>query len=144
MNFLTVWGVYLQVLLQKKPARITNKMKNLQRSCIFFIYLLLGLTACITVSGHSESNIYDTWTLEKIIYDDKSVKVLEKGNFVQIHKDYILEIITGYGNRHYPYIRKNKILSLASGSEIITWEITQYNNQELQVKTPIGLYLLKR
>lgn len=98
----------------------------------------------MTVSGHSELNIYDTWTLEKIIYDDKSVKVLEKGNFVQIHKDYILEIITGYGKRRYPYIRKNKILNLASGNEIITWEITQYHNQELQVKTPIGLYILKR
>lgn len=98
----------------------------------------------MTVSGHSKLNIYDTWTLEKIIYDDNSVKILEKGNFVKIHKDYILEIIQDYGKRRYPYIRKNKILSLSSGSEIIAWEITQYDNQELQVKTPIGLYVLKR
>ena len=139
-----VWGACLQVLIQKKPAQITNKMKESQRIYIFLICLLLSLTACVTVSNHGKLDIYDTWTLEKIIYDDRSVKVLEKGNFVQIHKDYILEIIAGYGKRRYPYTRKNNILSLESGNEIIAWEIAQYHNQELQIKTPIGLYVLKR
>ncbi len=139
-----VWGACLQVLIQKKPVRTTNKMKESQRFYIFFICLLLSLTACVTVPDHEELDIYDTWALEKIIYDDGGVKVLENGNFVQIHKDYILEIIAGYGKRRYPYTRKNNILSLTSGNEIITWEIVQYRNQELQVKTPIGLYILKR
>jgi len=121
-----VWGACLQALIQKKPVR------------------MLSLTACVTVPDHGKLDIYDTWALEKIIYDDGIVKVFEKGNFVQIHKDYMLEIIAGYGNRRYPYTRKNNILSLTSGNEIITWEIVQYRNHELQIKTPIGLYILKR
>ncbi len=119
-------------------------MKIFQRSHTLFICFLLSLTGCVSAPSQSKLNIYDTWTLEKIIYDDTSVKTVEKGNFVQIHEDYILEIIKDYGKRRYPYTRKNKILSLESGNEIITWEITLYDNQKLQVKTPIGLYVLRR
>jgi len=96
----------------------------------------------VTVFGDNQSNIYGTWKLEKVIYGNNSVKVLKEGNFVKIHKDFILEIIKYYGNCRYDYIRKNNILNLASGDSIITWEIILQTNQELRIKTPIGLYIL--
>lgn len=114
------------------------------KSNVFLIFLVLSITACATDSEHKKPNIYDTWRLEKIIYDDKSIKILEEGNFVTIENNYILEIIKDHGKRRYSYAKHNKTLSLTSGGEVIAWEIIQSDNRELHIKTPIGLYLLTR
>ena len=118
-------------------------MKITQRYYIFLMYVLVSLTACVSVADENKPNIYNTWVLEKIIYDDGSAKVLTEGNFVQIHEDYLVEMFKEYGNRRYAYVRNNKTISLDSGGEKVVWEIVLHNNQELQIKTPIGLYILK-
>jgi len=138
-----VWDARSQVNLQLVLTRIINKVKMVSRLCLFFIFLLFSLTACVTVFDDTQSTIYDTWKLEKVIYDDNSEKILEQGNFVKIHKNFILVIYKDFGNRRYEYVRNNNILNLASGDSIITWEIILHTNQELQIKTPIGLYILK-
>lgn len=119
-------------------------MKKLYKFYVLCIFILLNITACVMDSEQSQSNIYDTWALEKIVYDDESVNALEKGNFVEIQKDFILEIIKGHGKRRYSYTQQNEMLSLTSGHDVITWEIIKLEDQKLQIKTPIGLYVLTR
>ena len=119
-------------------------MKNLYKYFLLCIFILLNLTACVPDTEQSQSNIHDTWVLEKIVYDDESVNALEKGNFVEIQQDHILEVIKGHGKRRYSYTQKNEILRLTSGHDVITWEIIQLDDQILQIETPIGLYVLTR
>lgn len=142
-----VWAVYLPAVFQKKQFQIINKMMNLYKLNVFFIFfmfLILNVSACTTSFEHTKLNTPDTWKIEKIVYDDKSIKILEEGNFITIKDDYILEIIKGLGIRRYSYVKKNNILSLTSGDEVAEWEIIQNNNQGLHIKTPIGLYVLTR
>ena len=117
---------------------------NLFKPNVFLILFLLSITACATDSEYKQPNIYDTWTLEKIIYDDESIKILEEGNFVTIKDNYILEIIKNHGKRRYSYVKRNNTLNLTSGGEVVKWKIIQNSSQELHIKTPIGLYLLTR
>ncbi|WDE04347.1 hypothetical protein SG34_023865 [Thalassomonas viridans] len=106
--------------------------------------VFMNITACVSEPESAEQGIYDQWALEKIIYDDESINRLEQGNFVQINEDYILEIIKGYGNRRYSFSRDKEILTLVSENDRVIWEIIKYDTRELQIKTPIGLYVLTR
>ncbi len=117
---------------------------NLFKSNVFLILFLLSITACTIDSEHKQPNIYGTWRLEKITYDDESIKILEEGNFVTIKDNYIIEIIKNHGKRRYSYVKQNNTLNLTSGSEVVEWEIIQNSSQKLHIKTPIGLYLLSR
>lgn len=119
-------------------------MVNLFKHYIFFVVLCFNFTACATDAKPKKIEIYDSWKLEKIVYADKSINELEPGNFVQIHKNYILEIMKGYGERRYSYTKQGKILDLAAENETVIWKITRHNANELQIETPIGLYILTR
>ena len=112
---------------------------------ISIVYILLfGTTACVAHTQADEKNIKHKWQLSQVIYDDGSVNQLEPGNFVHIEKDVILEIINQRGERRYPYTRKNRILYVTSGEHLVEWKIIHMDTNDLQLKTPIGVYILKR
>ncbi|HED32897.1 MAG TPA: hypothetical protein ENJ08_01585 [Gammaproteobacteria bacterium] len=120
------------------------KMKNFQKLYLFFVILMPCLAACAAETEQKKLSIMGTWKLEKVIYDDSSSKNMDEGNYIEIHGDYILEIIRGYGKRRYSYTKKDNILNLISGNENISWLITQHEDDKLRIKTPIGLYVLNR
>jgi len=128
----------------KKLVQFTgNIMKSFKYLGLLF-FLIFNLTACVSKSENESQGIYYQWTLEKIIYDDESINRLEQGNFVQIHQDYILEIIKGHGNRRYAFSREQDVLTLISDNNHVIWEIIKQDRKELQIQTPIGLYVLTR
>jgi len=95
---------------------------------IVIIFLLLSLSSCIVVNIDNET----------------SSTIFEKGEFVEIQKEYIIRGSKDHGTHRYNYVRNKNTLSLAMGNKFIIWEIILLNKQELQLKVDFGLFILKR
>jgi len=119
-------------------------MKNVAKIFSVICLILLGCTACVPETQTDEKSIKYKWQLLQVIYDDGSINKLEQDNFVLIDDHEILEVIHQHGSRRYPYIRKKSILHVTSGETIIEWEIISLDANKLQLKTPIGVYVLRR
>ena len=91
---------------------------------IFNKFILFFFTLTLSTSIYAQiSNIQYKWKLEKVIYSDNSELKLDPGNFVVIDQNTILEVMTKYGNRRYPYHRKSDVLYLTSGDSEVKWKI---------------------
>ena len=119
-------------------------MKNIARNISLLCLILLGATACTSATTTDHKSIKYNWQLLQVIYDDGSINRLGQGNYVLIEDSEILEVIGQRSKRRYPYIRKNSVLYITSGEAIVEWEIVSLNENNLQLKTPIGVYILKR
>tara|TARA_R110002126_G_scaffold33382_48_gene104665 strand:- start:596 stop:958 length:363 start_codon:yes stop_codon:yes gene_type:complete len=114
------------------------QIKNMVALTLF----TLILSSCSNAS--ETDDILGRWVMTEVVYDDGSVNQLEAGNFVDISKDTITEVIKGYGNRQYPYTRQDSVLKLTADDEQITWQILSQASHRLEVATPIGKYKLTR
>lgn len=107
----------------------------------------LTLFAFVTssCSNASESDdIFGRWVMTEVVYDDGSVNQLQAGNFVDINADTITEVIKDHGSRQYHYTKQDKVLTLTTGGEQISWQILSEAPHRLEVATPIGKYVLTR
>ncbi len=112
---------------------------------IAIVFLIFsGTIACVSDSKNDMETIKSKWNLLQVIYEDGSINHLEQGDFVLIEDDVILEVINRLGKRRYPYVRKNSVLYVTSGDVVVEWEIMSLDTNNLQLRTPIGIYVLKR
>jgi len=79
-----------------------------------------------------------------IIYEDGSINMLGPGNYVAFANDNIVEGIKGQGKRRYPYTRLGEALKLVVDDGEVLWFVVKQTNDELNIDTPIGRYLLIR
>jgi len=114
------------------------------RFFIIIIFLLLNLSACTTINIDNKSNIYGRWQFEKIIYDETSSTIFEKGEFIEIQKEYIIRGSKEPEIHRYNYVRTQNIFNLALGNKFITWKIILFNKHALHFKADFGLLILKR
>jgi len=90
-------------------------------------------------------NIYDLWTIERISDDDYSdARVIEKGNFLEIDENDIVEVIKDHGKRRHSYIREGRKLKLTMYGNMVTWKILLLKQNEMHILTGLGVYVLKR
>ena len=102
---------------------------------VTFLFLIFSM-GCIPESSANKDEINGKWQLIEVQY--------EGGNFVVIEDARIIEIFSNQSRKAYSYYRDDNILYVTSGDEIIEWEILSLDNFNLHVKTPIGVYILKR
>jgi len=114
------------------------------KSNIASFFLLIFVVACSTNSATHKQDIYQKWAVEKIVYSDGSTKILTDGNFVQINRHEIIEIIKGHGSRRYQMNRKENKLTISTTNSTFEWIIMEQGENTLRIKTPIGLYVLVR
>jgi len=107
-------------------------------------YLLFTVIGCSSSVPSNISEIKHRWQLIQVIYDDGTINQLAHGNFVLIEQGSILEVVEPFGHRRYSYSRKKNTLFVYSGDSLIKWEILSLDGDNLQLKTPIGLYILRR
>lgn len=116
---------------------------------IFHYLALLGLVfvvlACANQSDFDEQkDLTGQWQLVQIVYEDDTANIPDSANYVTFTEDTIVESISGFGNRLYPYSRKGNNLNLTVGGEQVVWTIKEMKDSELEILTPIGLYVLRR
>jgi len=119
-------------------------MKTIKIFINIIFLVLVGTTACASKETISNPTIQHKWLLQKVVDEEGSVNQVGQGNFVVIKHDTVMEIIKNSGNRLYPYFRDANILYVTSGQAVIEWEIMFIDGNNLQLKTPIGVYFLTR
>ena len=119
-----------------------HKLMAQIKSLVALTLFALILSSC--GNAKESDGILGRWVMAEVVYDDGSINHLEAGNFVDINADTITEVIKGYGNRQYPYIRQENTLTLTADDEQITWQILSETTHRLEVATPIGKYKLTR
>ncbi|MBB1364659.1 MULTISPECIES: lipocalin family protein [unclassified Shewanella] len=110
---------------------------------VTFLFLIFTL-GCIPKSSANKDEINGKWQLTKVQYEDDSSNFLDGGNVVVIEDTRIIEIFSNQSRKAYSYYRDNNILYVTSGDEIIEWKIQSLDSLNLHLKTPIGVYILKR
>lgn len=113
--------------------------------CLTLLGLLFVVLGCANQSDFDEQkDLTGQWQLMQIVYEDDTVNIPDSANYVTFTEDTIVESISGFGNRLYPYLRKGNNLELTVGGEQVVWTIKKMKDSELEIFTPIGLYILKR
>lgn len=110
------------------------------RSC-FFLLILFAINGC---ANKQEPSFIGHWQLESIRYEDGTDRPLGGENSVIIDDKSVTESIQNLGKRRYPYAAQDKTLTLQSGGENITWEITELTAERMLVLTPLGHYHLQK
>ncbi|AZG72789.1 lipocalin family protein [Shewanella livingstonensis] len=110
---------------------------------VTFLFLIFSM-GCIPKSSANKDEINGKWQLTEVQYEDDSSNFLDGGNFVVIEDTRIIEIFSKQGRKAYSYYRENNILYVTSGDEVIEWKIQSLDSLNLHLKTPIGVYILKR
>ncbi|MEZ8185804.1 hypothetical protein ACED29_08275 [Shewanella sp. 5S214] len=110
---------------------------------VTFLFLIFSL-GYIPKSSANKDEINGKWQLTELQYEDDSSNFLDGGNFVVIEDTRIIEIFSKQGRKTYSYYREDKILYVTSGDEIMEWKIQSLDSFNLHLKTPIGVYILKR
>ncbi|RPA61962.1 hypothetical protein EGC86_13085 [Shewanella frigidimarina] len=110
---------------------------------VTFLFLIFAL-GCIPKSSANKDEINGKWQLIEVQYEDDSSNFLDGGNVVVIEDARIIEIFSNQSRKAYSYYRDDNILYVTSGDEIIEWKILSLDNFNLHLKTPIGVYILKR
>jgi len=117
-------------------------MNKLSKFFILF-FLISNLTGCLFDSSKNNS-IYQKWILKEVIYDDGSINILGTGNYIVITKESVTEIIAGHGNRFYKYTQDGDNLYLLPETNNVIWVLNRDGNNNLTIRTPIGLYVLQQ
>lgn len=138
------WVACWQAPCLKEQLRVINHMNNLVKTLGVICLILLGLSACTSETQTVETNIKYKWELLQVIYDDGSINQLGEENFVLIEDDEIVEVINQNGRRRYSYVRENSVLYVTFGDAVVEWEVISLDAHNLQLRTPIGVYVLQR
>jgi hypothetical protein len=119
-------------------------MKSILKMLSVTLLFLIFSMGCIHKSSANKDELNGKWQLTEVQYEDDSSNFLADGNFVLIEDTRIIEIFSKQGRKAYSYYKDNNILYVTSGDEIIEWEIQSLDSFNLHLKTPIGVYILKR
>jgi len=113
-------------------------------SKVFILFFLISSLTGYLFDSSKNSSIYQKWILKEVIYDDGSVNILGTGNYIEITKESVTEIIAGHGKRLYKYTQDGNNLYLLPEIHNVTWILNRDINNKLTIQTPIGLYVLQQ
>ncbi|MGH1471178.1 MAG: hypothetical protein ACRBCS_08285 [Cellvibrionaceae bacterium] len=124
---------------------LSSRTKRLIAFVFFSVCLTTSLFACSVVDRIENVGIYKVWVLSRVVYESGDSRLFSESDvaLVEIHPDYILESMGNTEKRRYLYERKANLLILDPGLNDIKWEITKNTPEELNIKTPIGDYILR-
>jgi len=116
------------------------------KSIIVGLFFSIFIIACTFNTGVDSNTYYGKWTLNKVVDEDGDFRdfTKEPGNFINIGKSEVSEIIAGHGVRSYSYIQRDNVLTLTSGTHDFIWTITESSEHSMEIGTPIGRYILTR
>jgi hypothetical protein len=120
-------------------------MTNIMKYGLLSFCVLLTL-ACSVEKDTEKYEIFGKWALKQVAYPDGTHKEFEinSGNYVEIGRGYVVEIMAEDGETNYSYSRQGNNLNLLAGDEIVTWVIGKHEKNEMEIDTPVGRYILSR
>jgi len=113
-------------------------------SKVFILFFLISSLTGYLFDSSKNSSIYQKWILKEVIYDDGSVNILGTGNYIEITKESVTEIIAGHSKRLYKYTQDDNNLYLLPETNNVIWVLNRDIHNKLTIQTPIGLYVLQQ
>jgi len=111
----------------------------------YLIIILLSFSSTSCAIFNDYSDIVGTWDFVQMIDEtevDGEVTNLSKGHYIKIYDDHFLVMWDDLGNRFYKYERDGKNFILIGIGRTMTWTLISKKENELQILTPLGIFVL--